>query len=98
MGSTPRLGNVSPPTTLISPQTHPVLRQFYRFIFLARSWALDRTNLSIALRDLATRARRGAGLWVLIFPEGTITSDDERAKSVRYARKEGVVSVFLLLG
>ncbi|KAI5453777.1 hypothetical protein NCC49_005590 [Naganishia albida] len=71
--------------------------QFYRFIFLARSWALDRTNLSLALRDLAARARRGAGLWVLIFPEGTITSDDERAKSVRYARKEGVPDFVNLL-
>lgn len=31
-------------------------------------------------------------LWLLIFPEGTITSDEERAKSVRYADKEGIVS------
>jgi hypothetical protein len=94
MGPAPRLGNVSSPRTLSITSNFMSPRQFYRFIFLARSWALDRTNLSLALRDLAARARRGAGLWVLIFPEGTITSDDERAKSVRYARKEGVVSRF----
>lgn len=31
-------------------------------------------------------------LWLLIFPEGTITSDNERAKSKRYADRERVVS------
>jgi 1-acyl-sn-glycerol-3-phosphate acyltransferase len=34
-------------------------------------------------------------LWLLIFPEGTITSDEERVKSVRYAEKEGIVSLTL---
>lgn len=32
-------------------------------------------------------------LWLLIFPEGTITSDEERAKSVKYAQREGIVRV-----
>jgi 1-acyl-sn-glycerol-3-phosphate acyltransferase len=33
-------------------------------------------------------------LWLTIFPEGTITSDEERAKSEKYAKKEGIVSAF----
>jgi lysocardiolipin and lysophospholipid acyltransferase len=31
-------------------------------------------------------------LWLLIFPEGTITSDEERVKSVKYANREKTVS------
>lgn len=30
-------------------------------------------------------------MWLFIFPEGTITSDEERVKSKRYADKEGIV-------
>jgi len=41
--------------------------------------------------DKSMRDRRSP-LWLLIFPEGTITSDEERVKSVRYAEKQGVVS------
>jgi hypothetical protein len=116
----------------------------FRFIFMKRSWAADRENLTKSLRELGARARssgekveaasrRKAGtgsashipsvgedgkdrteatpllaneqsgqggrspLWLLIFPEGTITSDEERVKSVRYAEREGIVSVILLL-
>ncbi|KAJ9099314.1 hypothetical protein QFC21_004195 [Naganishia friedmannii] len=73
-------------------------RQFYRFIFLRRSWAQDQQNLTNALSDLARRTRNGAaGLWLLIFPEGTITSDNERAKSVRYAQREGIPDFVNLL-
>ena len=80
--------------------------RFFRFIFLERSWATDRANLTRALRQLGRDAKADSGkdessplvskgrepLWLLIFPEGTITSDEERAKSVRYATKEGIVS------
>lgn len=31
-------------------------------------------------------------LWLLLFPEGTIVSDEERCKSVKYAEREGIVS------
>lgn len=116
----------------------------FRFIFMKRSWAADRENLTKSLRELGARARAsgekveaasrrkmGPGsasqtstvgedgkdgtesspllanaqsgqdgrspLWLLIFPEGTITSDEERVKSVRYAEREGIVSAILLL-
>lgn len=39
-----------------------------------------------------TRHTRRSPLWLLIFPEGTITSDEERVKSVKYAEREQVVS------
>ena len=58
-----------------------------------RSWAADKDNLQRSLERLAKQSTgvTRAPLWLLIFPEGTITSDDERAKSVRYAEKQGVV-------
>lgn len=34
--------------------------------------------------------KKRSPLWLLIFPEGTITSDEERVKSLKYATKEGV--------
>lgn len=70
------------------------LQRFFRFIFMHRSWAADKDHLTQSLGDLARQATAPgsrAPLWLLIFPEGTITSDDERAKSVRYADKQGVV-------
>jgi len=36
-------------------------------------------------------------LWLLIFPEGTITSDEERVKSVRYAEREGIDDLATML-
>jgi 1-acyl-sn-glycerol-3-phosphate acyltransferase len=39
-----------------------------------------------------TRQKMRSPLWLLIFPEGTITSDEERAKSAKYAEREHVVS------
>jgi hypothetical protein len=96
MGADCRMGNVSSKVIIRSgsrySNTYPLDRQFYDFIFLSRSWAADRTNLTLAFTHLGQRAKSGGGMWLLIFPEGTITSDEERAKSVRYAEKEGVVS------
>lgn len=86
--------------------THSFQR-FFNFIFLRRSWASDRNNLTLALRQLGKEAQSGqensetsrllplrkrSPLWLLIFPEGTITSDEERVKSIKYAKREGIVS------
>lgn len=67
----------------------------FEFIFLKRSWAADKDNLTRSLTRLALKAKTGerTPLWLLIFPEGTIPSDDERAKSARYAKREGIVSL-----
>lgn len=69
--------------------------RFFHFIFLHRNWASDRENLTMALKQLG---RSDSPLWLLIFPEGTITSDEERAKSRVYAEKEGVVSDEIIPG
>lgn len=75
--------------------------QFFRFIFMHRSWAADREHLTRSLTRLARQAA-GGPLWLLIFPEGTIVSDNEvrptstrdkltqRAKSAKYAAREGI--------
>lgn len=42
--------------------------------------------------------KKRSPLWLFIFPEGTITSDEERVKSKKYAEREGIVSLFIVLG
>ncbi|OWZ63284.1 hypothetical protein AYX14_06762 [Cryptococcus neoformans] len=86
--------------------------RFFNFIFLRRSWAADRDNLTLALRQLGEEAQSGqensetstllplrkrSPLWLLIFPEGTIISDEERVKSIKYAKREGVDDFATLL-
>ncbi|WOO79711.1 putative acyltransferase CST26 [Vanrija pseudolonga] len=75
----------------------------FRFIFLKRSWAADKDNLTHSLQRLASEAKSGdsnqasgkkgskrSPLWLFVFPEGTIPSEDERPKSASYAKKQGV--------
>ncbi|WRT67165.1 uncharacterized protein IL334_004131 [Kwoniella shivajii] len=73
----------------------------------------DRDNLTLALTQLGQETQSGnegslesssllptkkrTPLWLLIFPEGTITSDEERVKSVKYADKQRVVPDLQLL-
>ncbi|BEJ18203.1 hypothetical protein CspHIS471_0704800 [Cutaneotrichosporon sp. HIS471] len=64
--------------------------QFFRFIFMHRSWAADREHLTHALTRLGKQAATSSPLWLLIFPEGTIVSDNERTKSAKYAAREGI--------
>jgi lysocardiolipin and lysophospholipid acyltransferase len=69
---------------------------------MKRSWAQDRGHLTAALDKLGHDANpnfiplvpppRRSPLWLLIFPEGTIASDEEREKSVNYAKRENIVS------
>ncbi|KAK8869793.1 hypothetical protein IAR55_000361 [Kwoniella newhampshirensis] len=47
----------------------------------------DKSSESSSL--LASKKR--SPLWLVIFPEGTITSDDERVKSVKYAKREEIL-------
>ncbi|KAG8938178.1 hypothetical protein FRC03_007541, partial [Tulasnella sp. 419] len=64
--------------------------QFFRFIFLARSWTSDK----IALGKHLTRAGKEAQkhnkpFTMMIFPEGTLVSPDTRPLSKKYADKMG---------
>lgn len=73
---------------------------------MKRSWAADKGHLTEALSQLGHDANitpdydviplapppKRSPLWLLIFPEGTIASDEERVKSVKYAAREDTVS------
>ncbi|EJF66552.1 hypothetical protein DICSQDRAFT_142143 [Dichomitus squalens LYAD-421 SS1] len=65
--------------------------QFYNFIFLARSWASDRLQLSQGLSWLARRAEKEDWPFTFIlYPEGTLVSKDTRPISKKYADKLGI--------
>ncbi|KAH7924889.1 hypothetical protein BV22DRAFT_1034681 [Leucogyrophana mollusca] len=65
--------------------------QFYRFIFLARSWASDRLELSTQLSKLGRQAEEeDKPLTFILYPEGTLVSKDTRPISKRYADKLGI--------
>ena len=56
----------------------------------------SRTNESASL--LAPRpTARASPLWLLIFPEGTIVSDEERPKSIKYAEREAIPDLTTML-
>ena len=66
--------------------------QFFNFIFLARSWASDRLELSRSLSWLARRAEKeDSPLTFILYPEGTLVSKDTRPISKKYADKLGIV-------
>ncbi len=66
--------------------------QFYNFIFLARSWASDRVQLSAGLSWLARRAEKeDSPFTFILYPEGTLVSKDTRPISKKYADKLGIV-------
>lgn len=73
--------------------------QFFDFIFLERSWAVDRLNLTSHLSALAAhhltttteRAEDDEPLALIIFPEGTLVSENTVPVSQKYAEKMGLV-------
>lgn len=66
--------------------------QFFKFIFLARSWASDRQQLAISLASLGKEAEReGKPLCFMVYPEGTLVSKDTRPQSKKFADKMGIV-------
>lgn len=68
--------------------------QFFRFIFLARSWAKDRAPLGEQIADAAERTKgANSKLSLVIFPEGTLIGPEARPLSKKYADKCGIVSV-----
>jgi len=65
--------------------------QFFNFIFLARSWASDRMELSTRLAWLGRRAEKeDTPLTFILYPEGTLVSKDTRPISKKFADKIGV--------
>ncbi|KAM5538195.1 hypothetical protein V8D89_008082 [Ganoderma adspersum] len=72
--------------------------QFYNFIFLARSWASDRLQLSAGLSWLARRAEKeDSPFTFILYPEGTLVSKDTRPISKKYADKLGIPDMVNIL-
>ena len=66
--------------------------QFFKFIFLARSWASDRIELASHLSALGQHAEReDKPLTLFLYPEGTLVSKDTRPISKKFADKLGIV-------
>ncbi|KZO95979.1 hypothetical protein CALVIDRAFT_537566 [Calocera viscosa TUFC12733] len=62
--------------------------QFYRFLFIRRSWTADRVYLGRKLLEFGRYAIKAAEPFVLmIYPEGTLVSDSTRALSRKYSEK-----------
>ncbi|KAG1885690.1 acyltransferase-domain-containing protein [Suillus subluteus] len=65
--------------------------QIFRFIFLARSWASDKIQLSSKLAKLGRQAEQeDKPFTFILFPEGTLVSKDTRPISRKYADKLGI--------
>ena len=69
---------------------------FYGFIFLARNWTKDKPRFAHRLQKLKsqhTGPLSGSGyldpMWLMMFPEGTNLSNNGRARSAKWAEKQG---------
>lgn len=81
-------------TPLIGPAM-----QLYDFIFMARKWSADEANMRRALKQLDRRysaplavsngAKQLDPMWLLIFPEGTNLTQNERNKSAEFSKHRG---------
>jgi lysocardiolipin and lysophospholipid acyltransferase len=70
---------------------------FYGFIFMSRKMSEDAPKIKHRLTQLKTRhggpmsgAKGLDPMWLLIFPEGTNLSNNGRAKSAKWAEKQGI--------
>lgn len=67
--------------------------QLFNFIFLSRSWASDRVRLASGLVALGKRAEEeDKPLCLILYPEGTLVSEQTRPTSKKFADKIGIVS------
>lgn len=65
--------------------------QFFDFIFLAQSWASDRKLLASSLATLGKEAQRENKPFVfLLYPEGTLVTENTRPRSKKFADKMGI--------
>jgi lysocardiolipin and lysophospholipid acyltransferase len=53
--------------------------------------AVSKSSTSETAGLLRDHKKKRSPLWLLIFPEGTINSDEERRKSAAYAKRESIV-------
>ncbi|OBZ83539.1 putative acyltransferase CST26 [Choanephora cucurbitarum] len=58
--------------------------KFFEFIFLKRKLEQDKDNI---VNNLEKTKARNRPVWLVLFPEGTVISDEARQKSKNYAAK-----------
>ncbi|KZT41410.1 hypothetical protein SISSUDRAFT_981995 [Sistotremastrum suecicum HHB10207 ss-3] len=65
--------------------------QWFRFVFLARSWATDSKYFVKKLAEVADYAEKyDDPLFFMLYPEGTLVSKDTRPISKKWADKTGI--------
>ena len=73
---------------------------FYGFVFMKRKWDSDKPRLEHRLKKL--KSRHGGPMsgskildpmWLLIFPEGTNLSANQRNSSAKWAEKQGILDL-----
>ncbi|KAL2040009.1 hypothetical protein N7G274_007412 [Stereocaulon virgatum] len=65
--------------------------RFAGFVFMSRKMKKDGPRLTRRLNQLTRRGPNGlAPMWLMMFPEGTNLSRNGRAKSVKWAGKQGI--------
>ncbi|KIO31945.1 hypothetical protein M407DRAFT_241659 [Tulasnella calospora MUT 4182] len=68
--------------------------QFFDFIFLARSWDADKIQLGTHLTRIGEEAQTNDDpLSLIIYPEGTLVSNNTRPLSKKYADKQGIADM-----
>ncbi|KAJ3348944.1 hypothetical protein HDU91_006445 [Kappamyces sp. JEL0680] len=65
-------------------QTSFVPIMFFEFIFLSRKWKNDRP---VIVKNLTTTVKDHSPLWLLVFPEGTVITENTRSIAQAYAKK-----------
>ena len=58
--------------------------QFFEFIFLSRKWSCDK---SLIYSNLSRSINDNMPLWLLLFPEGTVLTENTHQNSISYAKK-----------
>lgn len=61
--------------------------EFFEFIFLKRKLSVDKTTLENGLKQISDNNQK---FWLLIFPEGTILSEETKKISEKYASNNNI--------
>lgn len=64
-----------------------IAMKFYRFVLMARRWAVDKPRLEHRLKAIRNSQ---SPAWLLIFPEGTVFTPTSKQRSNEYGAKSGI--------
>jgi 1-acyl-sn-glycerol-3-phosphate acyltransferase len=60
----------------------------FEFIFLSRKWDIDRPRI---ISSLESAKKDGCPMWLLLFPEGTVITQNTRSIADAFAKKSDIV-------